>query len=286
MTSLSNMIWQAKCMLKKNWLMAVNILEEAISIYPEEKEPLYELAEIYSKYDKSREAINIYEKILKLDRNDDYTRFKIANNYLALNEPKLAIVYFNEIKEPFPESEYNKAIAYQRLGQDKETISILKEIVNKKYDNDLPYIFLAEQYIKIHEFEKAIEVLNLIISISAETGAILFYKGLCYSYLNNNIKAYVSFQKAEKLNYQSSNFYHAFGISCEKIGKTDEAIEYIEKAISLFPDSSIAYLDLIKILIKNGQFNKAQEVIEKLKVVSHASAVLAENMIKSFHNEE
>lgn len=282
MTSLDNMIWQAKLVSKNNWIMAVNLLEQAIRSYPNEKSPLFELADIYNKNSKTRESIDAYDRILSIDVKDDYAHFKIANCYLELAEPKLAVHHFQQIKEAFPEAEYNLAIAYQRLGQDQDCVNTLKKLVERQPDSELPYLFLTEQLIKLSQYDEALKVLENLNGKLGETDQLLYYKGVCYTYMNMNLKAYVCFQKSEKGNLRSSNFYHAFGIVCEKIGKIDEAVELLEKSISLSPQNPGIYFDLIKVLIKNNLFDRVDEVIEEIKKIHPASAVLAQNLVKSF----
>jgi len=277
-----NYIWQARFALKNNWLMAVNILLDAINEMPSDKSLYFELADIYSNRKNFDKAIEIYDKILKLDPTDDYARFKIANCYLSLNEAKLALCFYEEIKEFMPESLYNKAIAYQKLDKNKECISTLNELINLNPTSELPYFFLIEQYLSALKTDKAFKIIEKAEKQFENNPTLHFYKGVCFSYVNKHLNAYNEYRIAEKLNLENPNLLQALGISCSHIGKIEEAIAYFKQAINKNPDTSSAYLELIKILIEKKDFNEAENVVKQLASVNATTAALAKNLLDSF----
>lgn len=282
MTKDNNYIWQARFALKNNWIMAVNILENAIKELPEDKSLYFELADIYANRKNYENAIENYEKILKLDSKDDYARFKLGNCYLSLDEAKLALSYYNEITEEMPEAMYNKAIALQRLNKMNESIKILKELIDMNPDSELPYFFLIEELVAMSKSEKALEYIKKAEVKFYDNPTLHFYKGVCFVSLENYLKGYNEYKIAEKLGLNTSNFYQAFGLCSQQIGKSQESIYYLEKALEISPKSTTIYLELIRLMLDLKDFERAKLLINELNKISPNSAAIARNLLKSY----
>src|SRR5205085_6070340 len=83
-------------------------------------------------------------------------------------------------------------------------------------------------------------------------------------------KARLEFQEAARLNRIKSNKQAAMfatntGIARLKEGKLDEAIERLESAIKLDPESAEAYYNLAKAFRQKGRRNEAKAAFEKAK---------------------
>lgn len=260
-----NYIWQAKFELKSNWLKAVDILTEATNLFPEEKELFVELADIFIVKEQFRKAIDILQKAYNIDNTDNMLLFKLANCYLSVNEPKLSIHYYNQISDIFPEALYNKAIALSRINRNKESIEALEEVLTYNPETDIPYMFLVEQLITLAEHQKALGYLQTMEDRFGETQRICFLKGVCLSAQNIWIKAYIEFQKAERMNLQSVVFYHAYGICCENIGKVEEGIQYLKRCLEMEPYNYAVYLDLIKIYLSHERLDDAFALADSAK---------------------
>ncbi len=255
-----NYIWQAKHYRKVNWLKACEILEKGIEEFPTEKELHFELAEIYISKQQFKKALGYLQTAHKIDKEDTSVLFKMANCFLSVDEPEIALSYYNKIKGDFAEAMYNKAIALARLNRALESIEELKRLIALNPDTDLPYHFIVEQYIALHDYKTALEYLEKTEKIFSPSGKLSFWKAICYSSLSQWLKAYLEFQNAEKFNIQSANFYHAYGICCENIGKTDIAIDYLNTSINIDKTIITTYLDLVKILINHEMIDEAHKV--------------------------
>ena len=86
--------------------------------------------------------------------------------------------------------------------------------------------------------------------------------GLAYYNLKNNLKAYVEFESAEKLQVNSANFYKNYALTCNKIGKTEKAIELLISGIKSNPFDPIVYIELIQIYMEHNRYDEALTIAQ------------------------
>lgn len=275
MKEIQNLIWQAKFEKKSNWIKAVKLLQDYIKEEPNNKQVLAELAEIFLEKKLYKKGIEYYQKILQLTPSNSNALFKIANSYLTLGEHKIALNYYDKIQDYFPESMYNKAIALNRMGKNNESIEILEKLVSSTPTTQLPYFFLIEQYLSKKNYRNAIKYLDIVEKRFGKQGKVFFLRGLSYSNLSNWLHAFVEFQDAQKMKYRTASFYRAFGIACEKIGKTDEAIEKMMESIKIEPFNTFTYVDLINIFLSHDRIIEAFEIAEQAKKISPLSSSIS-----------
>lgn len=286
MTNIYNFIAQAKYFSKKNWLQSVSILLNAIEENPNEKLLYIELAEIYSTNKQYKKSIEYYEKAQCIDRDDDYIRFKIGNNYMSLNEYKLAFIYYDEIKETFPEVLYNKAISLKNLDKSLECIETLKKLINSNPESSHAYHFLIEEFILNQSFDQALKYITIAETKFPEQTLIRYYKGLCYYYKSNYLKSFYELNKINKSMSDSKQFLHIFAKVCKHIGKIDISIEFYNKALIISPDNATLRFDLINLLLQNKQVKEAKQHIAALKDHDTYLYKTSLNILKSYKNEK
>ncbi len=275
MDDIQNIIWQVKFERKRNWLHAVRILEESLLLHDNDPFLLTEMGDIYTGKKLHKKAIEMYQKALEKDSKEPNLLFKIANCYLSMNEMNIALYYYDQMGDPFPEAKYNKAIALSRVNRVAESIVLLEELIQIRPDSELPYFFLIEQYLSQKEYDKAIERLNLTEQIFGKSGKISFLRGIANTYQKNWLRAFVEFQDADKLQYSSANFYRAYGITSEKIGKSEQAIEYLLRSIRKEPFNITTYLDLINIYIAHERLLEAHRIVEHARKIGPFSSSLS-----------
>lgn len=262
---LNNILWQAKMQLNANWLESKRILQTGLDEFPRNIELLLFLAEVYFSKKLFRKAIGVYHEILKIEPDNENAIFQIANSFMVINEFKLAINYYDRLYDNFPELLYNKAYAYSKVGRNEKSIEILENIFNFKISSLLPYIFLAELYFLAGRHEDSINTLEKAQQKFGKQGNISYLKGLAYYNLKNVLKAYVEFEIASKLKVNSANFYKNYALTCDKIGKTEKAIELLMDGIKRNPFDPVVYIELIQIYLEHDRYGEAFSVAELAK---------------------
>lgn len=259
---LNNILWQAKMHLNTNWLEAKRVLQTGLEEFPKNTELLLFMAEIYFSKRLFRKAVGVYHEILRIEPDNETAIFQIANAFMAINEYKLAINYYDMLYDNFPELLYNKAYAYSKVGRNERSIEILENIFNFKISSLLPYIFLAELYFLAGRHEDSINTLEKAQQKFGKRGNICYLKGLAYYNLKNVLKAYMEFESADKLNVRSANFYKNYALTCNKIGKIEKAIELLEDGIKKNPFDPIVYIELIQIYLEHDRYEEAFSIAQ------------------------
>ena len=259
---LSNILWQAKMQLNTNWLESKRILQTGLIEFPKSVELLLFMAEIYFSKKLFRKAVGVYHQVLKIDPENENAIFQLANSFLAISEYKLAIDYYDRLYPNFPELLYNKAYAYSKIGRNDKSIAVLENIFYYKITSLLPYVFLAELYFLDGRHEDSIKTLEKAQLIFGKHGNISYLMGLAYYNLKNILKAYVEFEEAEKLKVNSANFYKNYALTCNKIGKTEKAIDLLMNGIKSNPFDPIVYIELIQIYMEHDRFDEALAIAQ------------------------
>jgi len=289
MQSVENIIWKARFLEKKNWLEAIKILKEGIIDFPENSELHSLIAKIFNGKKLYSKAIEHYLIAIEFSHYDVDLYFTIGNIYLTIKDPKSAIKFYNKIENDFPEAMYNKSIALVRLMKRDESIEILKKLISEFPKTQIAYYFLVEQLLFKKKYKQSIEYLEKAENVFGKQGKICFLMGLNYFYLKNWIKAYSEFQKAEKLKYDTANFFHIYGLCSEKIGKTESAIELLSVSISKDPFNAMNYIDLANIFIMHRRPKEALEITKMAKKVDPSSIIVTltlNKLLKSMKEDD
>lgn len=286
MENYNNYIYQARFLLKNNWIQAIKVLEDAIAENPKAKPLLFELADIYHQRKNFKKAIDYYQKIINIDSGDTLARFKLANSYLEMDEAKLALFHYNKVKDNFPELLYNKAIASYSMLKFSEAIGHLMNLINLSPKAHSAYPFLIELLINVNNYKEAFNYIDMYETNFGLSPNIHYLKGFAYSQQNNYLAAYNEYIKAIpgfKSNYK---IFHYLALAADKIGQVEKAIESFRTAINLKNDDRALVIDFIKCILNNNawdllipdlptKFNKKNTLIKVLDGVDESVIEMA-----------
>ncbi len=267
MDRVENILWQVSYLKSNNWLKARKLLMESIEIFPKDINLKKALADLYLSKHLFKKAVHVYQQILMQDPDQVMVRFHVGNCFLSLKEFKLALNYYDQIKEVFPELLYNKSFALSKVNRIDEAIIVLENLLSVQTNvrSELPYIFLAELYYTRREFDKTIANLKKAENAFGKKGSIFYLRGLTYFNLENWLKAYLAFENAAKLRVSTPHFLKNHGLACEKIGKTAQAIDLMLKSIKKAPLDPGGYIELIKIYLAHSRVMEAYSIAQHAK---------------------
>lgn len=232
---------------------------------------------------KNREQI-IYMNIFKFIKslftdNNIPKRLDFLSKAIEEDNHELIIKYCYSIKKLLNKEnseknliEYISFVLANSLSKTNKLDDAEKEIqiaysINPKNESYL----LNYSWIKMdkEEFEKAIEFLNIAISLNPENSEGYFYRGICYGKLNIFTKALADFEKSILISPESDSYYN-IGYVYHRMKDYSNAIEYFNNAININPIYASAYVARGNSRIKLGQkelacrdFHRALELGEK-----------------------
>jgi len=265
MDKVENVLLQFKYHKNNQWLNIRNLLLKNIDLYPEDLRLKKALADLYMKHKLYTRAIKVFQEILENDIKDPTIFLKIGNCFLFLKEYVLAKEYFEKSQVELPEISYNKAFALSKTGEIDQSIKLMKKVLKKHTFSVAPFIFLVELLFTKKKYKQALEYLNRAEKTFGKQVSLYYLKGLAHFHQKKWIQAYLEFEKAEKMKPVDPQFYRNYGLVCEKIGKTKNAIAYLLKSINLSPTSASTYMELIKIYLDHDQVMEAYSIIQHAK---------------------
>lgn len=119
---------------------------------------------------------------------------------------------------------------FQRNKVWESDFSLWSDVVSKPPVKVRPLQYLSGEYVKMKDFEKALELL----------------------------------EKAEKLESDNSEIYLNKAVILQRMNKMDEAIQSMNKAIELEPDKAAFYNDRAKLYMSIGDYDKSRADILKV----------------------
>tara|TARA_B100000427_G_scaffold318202_1_gene315126 strand:+ start:3347 stop:5821 length:2475 start_codon:yes stop_codon:yes gene_type:complete len=165
----------------------------------------------------------------------------------------------------FPEDEksyYNLAKLHFNQGNTKESIEKLNQALKLNNNFIQPYISLGEIYYKEKNYDNTI--LNLQKALKIDPNYLAVNYSLANTYLNKgDIKnALKFFNKELKINPNDHNSLYGLGEIERLNNNVEAAIVFYKKSIQI-KDTKLAYLQISKVLQANASYDEAKEYLER-----------------------
>ena len=107
-------------------------LKKKLQENPDDADALYHLADLYDRNAQYREAIDAYQKVIRLKPDMGYAYLKMGTAYDRIDQPKEAINAFRKAIRYMPNyavAYNNLAVAHGKLGNYDEEISALQKAI-------------------------------------------------------------------------------------------------------------------------------------------------------------
>ena len=283
---LTNTILRAEALMKSNWIHGLNLLEKAVKDYPEDPRPYMSLAEFYIRRQLFDKAIKNLQTASKLAPQNDSIKYLLGNCYFATGDYRTAIVYYDMIKNPFTDVQYNKALALAHLGETNQCIALTKELLNKVDNLPFLYFLLVEQLLRLSEYDEALAYIRRAEQKVGKHGHLMFLKAIVFAQDQKWLQAYNAFTEADRIRpLKEPNYLFSYAMSALHTGLDDKAIEILFRAVEKDPYNHALYEQILRLQIRKGRYKDAIETVEKAeKYITRFTPVL--NLLKSRIKQE
>jgi len=132
---------------KKNYYEAIDYLERGLTLYPNNRKLLYNLAKNYFRVTDYKKTIEHIEKYLKTDRRNKYAFYVGGSALYMLLDYTSAIDYFEHslrIDPNFVNALFALGMAYKKTGQHEEAIKNFEKVVNIDPENKIAWYELNQ----------------------------------------------------------------------------------------------------------------------------------------------
>ncbi len=245
---------------------ANNLLNKLYQLEPHNEEIFIQKANILSKQDNHKKAIEVLKHALDLTAEVSDIYSLIGMEYLFLDAFEDAKTYFMKCLEQDIDDYsalYNVIYCFDYLEQHSEAIDYLNVFLDKNPYCEVAWHQLGKQYITLKKYKKALASFDFaIISDDTFVGAYL-ERGKVLEKQGNYLEAIESYNITLKLDDPTSFALLRIGHCYEKIKNLDLALQYYYKTVHEDPLLDKGWIAITKFYKKQKNFQKALYYINK-----------------------
>ncbi len=127
-------------------------VKQELAKNPNDPDALYHLADLYDRNNQYPEAIETYQKVVKLKPDMGYAYFKMGTAYDRLNQPEKAVSILKEAAKHMPNYPVifnNMGVAYGHMGKLDEEVAALKKAIKLRPNYSSARFNLGMTYLKM-----------------------------------------------------------------------------------------------------------------------------------------
>jgi len=208
-----------------------------------------------------KNSIELFNHNLQVTKNNDLAHNHVAYALAEGGKIKEAIDHYDKAirLKPYDVNIYsNRGNAYVKLGQHKKAVEDYNEAISLKPDYAPAYINRGNAYTELGQYLMAIEDYNKALHLKPDYADTIYNnRGDAYNKLGQYQLAINDFNNSIRLNPAYIKAYNNRGATYVKLGQHQQAIDDYSKVISLKPDEATAYLNRGNAYIKLDRHQQA-----------------------------
>lgn len=266
-TATSLKLFQVEMYIFENELDTAEALLDQLYILEQSNEEIYiQKANIYSRRDAHKEAINLLKKALEITADKADVLSLLGMEYLFMEDFENSKRYFIQCLEQDKNDYsalYNIIYCFDYLEQHVAAIDYLNEYLNKNPYCEVAWHQLGKQYFAVNDFKKSLTAFDFaIISDDCFIGAYL-EKGKVLEKLGEYELAIESYTITLGLDDPTSFALLRIGKCYEKLGNKEFALQFYNKCVEEDALLDKGWIAITDFYIKAKNYQKALYYIEK-----------------------
>jgi len=245
-----------------------NEAQKLLKQFPNNLTCLNILGVITDRKGQTEEAIKIYQKALRINKNSPETHFNMGSILHRLgrsNEAKISYEKAIGLKSDFLNAYFNLGLVFQNLRNYKKAIENYKKAIELKPDFHEAIGAIGTAFQAQGELDEAIEQYKKALSIQADARN---HFNLAAGFRNKGLldEAIEQFEKSLSFNENNSETLTSLGNALWHKGKTEEGLKKLNKAIEINPNHPEANYNLAVFLSDNNELEKALDHYQRSKI--------------------
>ena len=232
---------------------------------------------LYHQPGKAKEAVDLYEKTLKVDPRNQEAYLALGMIYQDLDNPEKVIGSYNQLLKLYPEDElvyvrvmdgYRNAIQkhpQESIYQEKreDVLTGYEQLGKRKKYTANDYLNLGFLYEQVGGYEEAMRFFRKALELAPKHEKALYSLANCYQASGDVKTALVLYERLVRLYPRSSQGYLNMGIIYNALGEVDKARYLYQKAIGIDPNNADVYFNLGYLNENAGELREALNDYEK-----------------------
>lgn len=206
-----------------------------------------------------------FQKAKEFSPDQPAINFKIAEILLRANQVDKALEYGLKAVELDPDNKYYNLVmaeVFSKKGEPKKAAEILEKLMANSEENQNYILDLASLYLAAGDFDKALEALTAAEEYYGMAAQITTQKQRIYLRKNDLNSAIAEGEKLIDSQPGNSQFVINLVEILFNNGKTDQAIEHVEKSLAAFPNQPDLQMAVYALYKDKGEVDKAEESIK------------------------
>lgn len=219
---------------------AEEIFNQVIKIDKSNKKGYIFLGKIYSAQQRLTDALDAFLMAASLDPSDAEALFLVGQYYLQKNSNMEAIRQFDRVLKTnprYPLAHYLIGRAALNAGDKERAIKEAEEESKINPNVADSYLLAAEVYIQTHEYMKCADQIRKAIALRSQGADIYVKLGQCYRLAGQYDAALANLRVAEEKESGNPFIYREVGLIFEAKGQFQEAVTALEKYLQLAPNA-------------------------------------------------
>lgn len=245
---------------------ANTLLSEIYEMEPTNEEIFIQKANIYSKQDDHKKAIDLLEQAIDLTEDPADVYSLLGMEYLFLEDYSNAKYNFMkclEVDDQDYSALYNIIYCFDFLEEHEEAIDYLNMFLNKNPYCEVAWHQVGKQYVDLKEYKKALSAFDFaIISDDRFVGAYL-EKGKVLEKLGLINEALENYQMTLELEDPTSFALLRMGKCYDKLGNKELALKFYERCVHEDPLLDTGWIAITDFYTRALDFQKALYYIKK-----------------------
>jgi len=241
-------------------------LKRALMLHPDSTQVLEELGKVLMKINKTDEAINTYEKLIRIAPGNYHAWFGKAGAYLKAARWKEAVYCYEEAIHIRPDcyrSYYNMAAALEGLGNHEAAIDAYQSAIAINPDFAEAYNNLGILLSITGRREDALEVYEEGIRRNKKHDGLYFNMGICLHEEGKYMEAVTAYRNALDLNPDELEIYYYLGAALTEMRNYNDAIDAYKSALKIKPSDSELYYHIAVVYALLGRYDISMENLKK-----------------------
>jgi len=261
--------------------IAVELLQQAIALDPDDAESHSRLGEVLVAMDRNEEAVVACDRALAIDTEDALTHYNRGAALQALDHPADAVAAYEQaiaIERQFPAAHYNLGTALQALGKNDAAMAAYAGAAALKPDYAQAHASLARIQAFLGRHEAAIASFEKALAIEPDDLTILLGLAAAFAKLARHDEAIACFERALAIKPDQLQAHLGLGDVMRSRGRNDNALVHYERALSLMPGSAEILNNVGNALAALGRHDEAVTRYEQALVLTPDFAMLHHNL--------
>ncbi len=244
---------------------AINWFERGIKISITNDALFLNLGTSLMSLGKNNDAIEAFNNAIKINPNSVHSYFNLGNLYLDLEQYEECIKYYDQalkIKNDFVDCLINKAVALANQDNAVQAIFEYKKALDFESNNSKIHLNLASLYEINKKYEEALAHYDRAIQIKPDYPEAWNNKGVILGDLRRYEEALAHYDRAIQIKPDYPEAWNNKGVILGDLRRYEEALAHYDRAIQIKPDYPEAWNNKGVIL---GDLRRYEEAVEHYK---------------------